>query len=610
MSRLLSASSIFLILLCLIASSQSAIAQNSNAFIYCSATDIDSTSVLISDIHPAGPPPSTVEEVQAHAAQVARYASAFETHIKTAHQSNARGACVVKSTRALADAELAKSKIGFVNASYKVVDVKWTPPAWQSAVNTSIVTASTAADMPPPSVKKAYGYCELTYIDLRGQPDRWQSPGFEFFYVDNALMYRINGLASEFGDHAAAFGGAGNSHCAFDVTREKMEQSRMSTRQAMSKKFMGMVAVMKYRDVQWSPKPWDESTALNGPAEAPQFVYCYAQQNSKTVASEIFQVSMPTTDAKHYAELQRFMAEFGSYATSGSFNPPTKLCAAKHSYADAARARKDFRDLATWGRQTSFSDVAWQPTTNPSARNEVQLASAPSASPAAIASQPEKIVAPAPLTPKPMSALQYGFCFHTHSAPTAQLTEIFERPRGGDMVAIMRQYNNEFERHVNANAKLKRSLPLCLIYDTQIAAEIQRDGVVASLESNKTPPQIIASSWAPSDARVSLAPQGPAVPLHVACTSSNAAKKPKDRTLWHTSFSIEGESAAAQLQALRGMTGKYQSHIATTMKQAGTLFTACVGANDKAAIDQHTSQQLASWNAWSINAVKVDWVPR
>lgn len=260
------------------------------------------------------------------------------------------------------------------------------------------LSSSSHAQSPPsPATQKGFSFC--TVHDIAGHKV-WASPVFEVEYPSGDLWTRTREMATEFHNLIGSMGGAGDKECALASTdRAAVEASRNEQRGILTARFIGLVAINKWLDVAWTPKPWTLALMAK-PAVVSKHFYCYGTDTDQraTVASSVFEISMDGADPMApYTRAQAYGEEFSRYVVAAHGLPQANpSCYFKDTHAEAEKALRDYRKMFS-GFNLKFTDVAWRPTGG---------ASAPSAAPASIAPSSATGSTPlsAPIEGPPMAA--------------------------------------------------------------------------------------------------------------------------------------------------------------------------------------------------------------
>jgi len=258
----------------------------------------------------------------------------------------------------------------------------------RNAMHLSIFCATLApvtglAQAPVPT-RSAFAFCSVT--DTGGVPAKvWASPVVEISYQDDASgwLRRSNELASDFLQHVGSLGGAGTKDCMLGPGREEALAQREQQRAIWSKRLY-LMKVGSWRDVDWTPPPWDAAT--KPPAQTTRYFYCYATQVdipdrsdlAHTVASQIFAMPSGADPAAVYAQSAAYAEEFKQTVRAHGQPEEDTTCTAYDTQAEASKASRDYRRLFG-GFNTKFAEVAWMP----SGRAAAAVAATPMSMPAA-----------------------------------------------------------------------------------------------------------------------------------------------------------------------------------------------------------------------------------
>lgn len=244
------------------------------------------------------------------------------------------------------------------------------------------------AQAPAPS-RSAFAFCSVT--DTGSVPAKvWASPVFETSYRDDASgwLQRSNELASEFHRQVGALGGAGNKDCTLGPGREEALAQREQQRAIWSKRLF-LMKVGSWRDVDWTPPPWN--AAAPAPAQTTRYFHCYATQVdipdrsdlARTVASQVFAMPSGADPMAVYAQSAAYAEEFKQTVRAHGQPDEGTTCTAYDTQGEAGKASHDYRKLFG-GFNTKFAEVAWMPSARAPAAVAASPAS-PSATPIAAA---------------------------------------------------------------------------------------------------------------------------------------------------------------------------------------------------------------------------------
>ncbi|QNH23192.1 hypothetical protein HEP73_04145 [Xanthomonas sp. GW] len=219
----------------------------------------------------------------------------------------------------------------------------------------------------PAPTRTAFAFCSVT--DTGGVPAKvWASPVVEIAYQDDASgwLRRSNELASDFLQHVGSLGGAGTKDCMLGPGREEALAQREQQRAIWSKRLY-LMKVGSWRDVDWTPPPWD--AAAKPPAQITRYFYCYATQVdipdrsdlAHTVATQIFAMPSGADPTAVYAQSAAYAEEFKQTVRAHGQPEEDTTCTAYDTQAEASKASRDYRRLFG-GFNTKFAEVAWMPS--------------------------------------------------------------------------------------------------------------------------------------------------------------------------------------------------------------------------------------------------------
>ncbi len=264
----------------------------------------------------------------------------------------------------------------------------------RNAMHLSIFCATLApiaglAQAPAPT-RSAFAFCSVT--DTGGVPAKvWASPVVEVSYRDDASgwLQRSNELASDFLRHVGSLGGTGTKDCMLGPGREEALAQREQQRAIWSKRLF-LMKVGSWRDVDWTPPPWD--AAAKPPAQTTRYFYCYATQVdipdrsdlAHTVASQVFAMPTGADPMAVYAQSAAYAEQFKQTVRAHGQPDEGTTCTAYDTQAEAAKASRDYRRLFG-GFNTKFAEVAWMPSGSAPAAIAATPTSASVAQPAAAA---------------------------------------------------------------------------------------------------------------------------------------------------------------------------------------------------------------------------------
>lgn len=219
----------------------------------------------------------------------------------------------------------------------------------------------------PAPIRSAFAFCSVT--DTGGVPAKvWASPVVEVSYQDDATgwLRRSNELASDFLQHVGSLGGAGTKDCMLGPGREQAQAQREQQRAIWSKRLL-LMKVGSWRDVDWTPPPWDASA--KAPAQTMRYFYCYATQVdipdrsdlARTVASQVFVMPTGADPMAVYTQSAAYAEEFKQTVRAHGLPDEGTTCTAYDTQGEAGKASRDYRRLFG-GFNTKFTDVAWMPS--------------------------------------------------------------------------------------------------------------------------------------------------------------------------------------------------------------------------------------------------------
>ncbi|MBN6104329.1 PDZ domain-containing protein [Xanthomonas sp. CFBP 8703] len=271
----------------------------------------------------------------------------------------------------------------------------------RNALHLSIFCAALApvaglAQAPAP-IRSAFAFCSVT--DTGGVPAKvWASPVVEVSYQDDATgwLRRSNELASDFLQHVGSLGGAGTKECALGPGREDALAQREQQRAIWSKRLF-LMKVGSWRDVDWTPPPWDATA--KAPAQTMRYFYCYATQVdipdrsdlARTVASQVFVMPTGADPMAVYTQSAAYAEEFKQTVRAHGLPDEGTTCTAYDTQGEAGKASRDYRRLFG-GFNTKFTEVAWMPSgrtpaavaASPTSPSATQIVAAAAAAPRAL----------------------------------------------------------------------------------------------------------------------------------------------------------------------------------------------------------------------------------
>lgn len=259
--------------------------------------------------------------------------------------------------------------------------------AWLVLLAGSLLPIGVRAQATPAN-GQGYAFCTVTDTSS-AQVKIWASPvlAVEVAGDDPGGFARSQQLAAEFLLHVGTLGGKGDKNCSVLETRAEVATLR-AEQQAIWDKRMYFVKVGDWRDVAWTPKPWQPAAATAAAAPMTAYFLCSATQTdlpdrsdrSRTVASGVFAMPLAGADvqAARYEQAQAYTREFQAgvvqphgLPVQGSCMPYDTLGEAQYAYQQLLRFAK--------GINQKYTEVAWMPS------GRTPAASAVSVSPAAAA---------------------------------------------------------------------------------------------------------------------------------------------------------------------------------------------------------------------------------
>ena len=235
------------------------------------------------------------------------------------------------------------------------------------ALLAGFLSPSTRAQTPlAPATQKGFSFC--TVHDVAGHKV-WASPVFEYEYPSADGSSRTLEMATDFHNLIGSMGGAGDKVCALASSdRAAVEASRDEQRGILTARFMGVLAINKWMDVAWTPKPWTPALMAK-PAVVSRHFYCYGTDTDQratlasTVASPVFETSMDGADPMApYTLAEQYGKEFTRYVVEvHGLTQANPSCHFKDTQAEAEKALRDYRKTFS-GFNLKFADVAWRPT--------------------------------------------------------------------------------------------------------------------------------------------------------------------------------------------------------------------------------------------------------
>jgi len=240
----------------------------------------------------------------------------------------------------------------------------------------------------------AFLFCMVT--DLGTMPPKtWAS---SVLATDISANQRSNELASDFLRRVNALGGAGNKMCLVSTNRTELETLREQQRASSNERFL-LMKVGDWHDVDWTPAPWNPSTAAAVPAQVTRWYYCSSTQfyspgcngRSCSVASQVFSMPSPSGVAAAFAQTRTYAAAFEQVALArGISENGGATCQDFDTRAEADKSHRDNRNLLD-GFNQKYTELAWVPSTQAAA--PAPATSATQTQPAAAISPPANAVA-------------------------------------------------------------------------------------------------------------------------------------------------------------------------------------------------------------------------
>jgi hypothetical protein len=297
------------------------------------------------------------------------------------------------------------------------------------------VCAISARAQSAAGVQRGVSYCTATDTGS-AQGKIWASPVFAFDYprADLGALARLNAIAAEFLQHVYTLGGAGEKNCTLYPSQSEAEASREQERARWSKR-MYFVKLGDWREVAWTPAPWDPSTVATTPAPMIKYFRCYVTQTNipdrsdrgRTVVSNVFAMAVPGKDPMaSYTQARAYAEEFKQVVRAQGVSDEGVSCIAHDSQAEADKALVDYRRLFK-GFNMKYVEVAWTPSAQAAVSPTPVRPPAAAESPAAM---PASSTAHAPIenTAVPVNAVEvdttkapaggrYCTAFVTHVKP-------------------------------------------------------------------------------------------------------------------------------------------------------------------------------------------------
>lgn len=229
-----------------------------------------------------------------------------------------------------------------------------------------LMPVAVCAQSPVPT-RTGFAFCSVT--DTGGVPAKvWASPVVEVSYHDDASgwLRRSNELASDFLQHVGSLGGAGTKDCALGPGRDEALAQREQQRAIWSKRLF-LMKVGSWRDVDWTPPPWNAAAQVA--TQTTRYFYCYQTQVdvpdrsdlARTVASQIFAMPTDADPLAVYTQGAAYAEEFKQTVRTHGLPDEGTTCTAYDTQAEAGKASRDYRRLFG-GFNTKFTEVAWMPS--------------------------------------------------------------------------------------------------------------------------------------------------------------------------------------------------------------------------------------------------------
>ncbi|MGH8028151.1 MAG: hypothetical protein ACREO0_15645 [Pseudoxanthomonas sp.] len=276
-----------------------------------------------------------------------------------------------------------------------------------------LATAQTSSD-----TQQAFAFCTVTDTGS-AQAKIWASPVFPFSFPrsDVAGFGRLNTVAGEFLQYIAALGGAGDKQCVSLATRAEAEAMREEQRAIWSKRVY-LIKIGDWREVPWTPAPWDPVTAVAPPAQLTKYFRCYNTEVdipdrsdlSRTVASGVFAMPVPGNEPlSMYAQANAYAEEFKQTVRAHGVADQGTMCVPHDTAAEADKAQRDYRRIFS-GFNQKFIDVAWSPGAQPAA-------AAPSTATTPVVPTGEAPVVPPAIAAQAPAGEHFCVAFVTRSKP-------------------------------------------------------------------------------------------------------------------------------------------------------------------------------------------------
>lgn len=306
------------------------------------------------------------------------------------------------------------------------------------AASTVLSAAAQAQPSPVPTLRQGFGFCTVTDTS-HAQARVWASPvlALEYAADDPGGTRRGLDLAGEFLDRVIALGGNGSKTCsALADTHAEAEAEREQQRLIWDKR-MYFVKIGDWREVAWTPKPWQPAAPVAGVGPVTVYFLCQASDTDvqdrsdrmRTVAAAVFAMPVPGPDvlAAKYAQNAAYTAEFQTEVVQprlpvrGSCAPYDTPGEAQYAYQQLLRLSKGFN--------MQYTEVAWTPDASVTALAQPQ---ATPATPAADPSPPTIAAAPVAVVQETEApAALYCVAFAQRAKPALLLrTPVWELDSG------------------------------------------------------------------------------------------------------------------------------------------------------------------------------------
>lgn len=242
--------------------------------------------------------------------------------------------------------------------------------AWLALVAGGLLRPVVANAHTTPAVQQGFAFCTLTDTGS-AQAKIWASPIVPVTYApsDPAGARRSLELASEFHAHVGTLGGAGNKNCVIQATQAEVAAIR-AEQHAIWDKRMYFIKIGDWREVAWTPAPWNPAAAATQPAQVDKYFYCYETQtdvpdrsdSARTVASQVFAMPVPGDDpGAVYTQANAYAEEFKLTVSAHGLPAEGTICVSHDTRAEADKTSRDYRKMFG-GFNTRFTEVAWVPS--------------------------------------------------------------------------------------------------------------------------------------------------------------------------------------------------------------------------------------------------------